>query len=144
MSHAELIERLLERSVDVLLNEAATEIAALVAERDALKVQFDKCWTVLDDINMCVGNEGGNLTWPAIDLIPEQIERISRIAGKGAIENAALVAERDALREALALIANAIHPRFRAEDDIDLLYANEKAFGNCIEIARAALAQGGE
>lgn len=54
----------------------------------------------------------------------------------------ALVAERDRLREALALIANAIHPRFRAEDDIDLLYANEKAFGNCIEIARAALAQG--
>lgn len=48
------------------------------------------------------------------------------------------------MREALALIANAIHPRFRKEDDIDQLYANEKAFGDCINIARAALAQGGE
>lgn len=43
------------------------------------------------------------------------------------------------MHEALRLIANATHPRFRAEDDIDLLYANEKAFGKCIDIARAAL-----
>jgi hypothetical protein len=48
------------------------------------------------------------------------------------------------LREALQLIANAIHPRFRTEDDIDLLYANEKAFGSCINLARAALAGSGE
>ena len=42
------------------------------------------------------------------------------------------------MRESLQLIANATHPRFRTEDDIDLLYANEKAFGDCINIARAA------
>ena len=52
--------------------------------------------------------------------------------------------ENAALREALQLIANAIHPRFRTEDDIDLLYANEKAFGDCINLARAALAGSGE
>lgn len=45
------------------------------------------------------------------------------------------------MHEALRLIANATHPRFRAEDDIDLLYANEEAFGKCIDIARAALTQ---
>ena len=48
------------------------------------------------------------------------------------------------LREALQLIANAIHPRFRTDDDIDLLYANEEAFGQCINVARAALAGSGE
>jgi hypothetical protein len=48
------------------------------------------------------------------------------------------------LREALQLIANVIHPRFRTEDDIDLLYANEKVFGQCINVARAALAGSGE
>ena len=48
------------------------------------------------------------------------------------------------LREALQLIASAIHPRFRTEDDIDMLYANEKAFGQCINVARAALAGSGE
>ena len=40
--------------------------------------------------------------------------------------------------EALQLIANCIHPRFREVGDIDLLYANEEAFGDCINIARAA------
>lgn len=61
---------------------------------------------------------------------------------------AVLPSEATALRDrvkvlegALQLIANAIHPRFRTEDDIDLLYANEKAFGQCIDIARAALTE---
>jgi len=53
----------------------------------------------------------------------------------------AALPRRDAMREALQLIANATHPRFRTEDDIDQLYANEKAFGDCINLARAALTE---
>ncbi len=49
-----------------------------------------------------------------------------------------------AMEEALQLIANCIHPKFRTEEDIDLLYANEKAFGQCINVARAAISGEGQ
>ena len=48
------------------------------------------------------------------------------------------------MREALQLIANATHPRFLAEHDIHLLHVSEKTFGDCINVARAALAGSGE
>jgi hypothetical protein len=67
--------------------------------------------------------------YEAVDLIDTVVARVTAMP------------ERELLREALEalqLIANATHPRFRTEDDIDLLYANEKAFGDCINIARAA------
>jgi hypothetical protein len=70
--------------------------------------------------------------------------RAERLMSEAAARLDELERENARMREALQLIANAIHPRFRTEDDIDLLYANEKAFGDCINLARAALAGSGE
>ncbi len=74
------------------------------------------------------------------DIHPnEVIERWNRRA-----DTSALAARLRSMEEALQLIANCIHPKFRTEEDIDLLYANEKAFGQCINVARAAISGEGQ
>jgi len=66
------------------------------------------------------------------------------VARSQAIRLSELERENARMREALQLIANATHPRFLAEHDIHLLHVSEKTFGDCINIARAALAGSGE
>ena len=83
--------------------------------------------------------------------IHEDESVIAKLAASltAALESAAETATEAAARlrsmeEALQLIANCIHPKFRTEEDIDLLYANEKAFGQCINVARAAISGEGQ
>jgi hypothetical protein len=79
-----------------------------------------------------------------LQSLADQLPADSHALRAAAARLSELERENARLREALQLIANAIHPRFRTEDDIDMLYANEKAFGQCINVARAALAGSGE
>ena len=67
--------------------------------------------------------------YDAVDLIDTVVARVTEMPPRELLA--------DAL-EALQLIANATDPKFLAGHDIHLLHANEKAFGDCINIARAA------
>jgi len=108
--HAELIERL-RRVADCdapawaydEIGDAADALAALVAERR--------------EISMALGNQPDEPITTA-ELI-EQIERISRIAGKGVLEIGWLKAERDALAAEVARMREALKPFADASDGLE-------------------------
>jgi len=110
------------------LNERALEAAA----RALIDISALGPWYRLDNPEKIA----------ALDQARAAVTAYLAEAGDGRLSE--LERENARMREALQLIANATHPRFLAEHDIHLLHVSEKTFGDCINIARAALAGSGE